>query len=179
MLGNRRPLVFVGGVHGVGKTTFSKAICQKLHIEYLSASELIQWSSMNSDPMNKLVQDIPETQRRLIDALIATIVDNKYYLLDGHFCLFDAQKNITKVSLQTFELMNPAVMCVVVGDTKDTAESLKARGSDVDLKVIANMQNTELSHAREVSIHLKIPLVRTDRNFGDKVISEISNSLGI
>jgi len=42
-------IVFVGGIHGVGKSTICQHICRELNMEYLSASELSKWEEINDD----------------------------------------------------------------------------------------------------------------------------------
>ena len=46
-------IAFIGGIHGVGKSTVCKHICRDLKIEYLSASELLKWKDLNEDAQNK------------------------------------------------------------------------------------------------------------------------------
>jgi adenylate kinase len=59
-------IVFVGGIHGVGKRTIWQYICHELNMKYLSASELLRWEDINEDAKNKKVKDIPLTQNRLV-----------------------------------------------------------------------------------------------------------------
>jgi adenylate kinase len=49
-------IAFIGGIHGVGKSTICQQICDKLNLVYLSASELIKWSDINEDVKNKKVE---------------------------------------------------------------------------------------------------------------------------
>jgi broad-specificity NMP kinase len=45
-------IAFIGGIHGVGKSTICRQICSELNLEYLSASELIKWADLNEDAKN-------------------------------------------------------------------------------------------------------------------------------
>jgi len=59
-------IAFIGGIHGVGKSTICRQICDEIKLEYLSASELLKWKEINEDVKNKKVISRPDTQDRLI-----------------------------------------------------------------------------------------------------------------
>lgn len=66
---NCSKIIFIGGIHGVGKGTISKRIIENLNLEYLSASRLLSWEKYSPDLKNKKVTNFSETQTRLIHAL--------------------------------------------------------------------------------------------------------------
>src|SRR5690606_12889108 len=113
-------IIFIGGIHGVGKSSICSEICNKFNIQHLSASELIKWDELNEDPKNKKVANIPNTQTRLIIGLQQTIKDNQHYLLDGHYCLLNAKSEIVRVPLETFKQINPKLLILILGDRKST-----------------------------------------------------------
>ena len=78
-------IIFIGGIHGVGKGTICKEIVSKTDLIHITASEILKWNEINSSD-NKLVQNISSTQERLIYGLKNLIENDKQYLLDGHFC---------------------------------------------------------------------------------------------
>lgn len=175
-----KQLVFVGGVHGVGKSTACKTICSDLGLFYLSASELIRWSELNDDPTNKLVKDIPDTQARLISAVNHYQHADGKYLLDGHFCLLNVKSEIIRISLRTFEIIAPSIICIITGNAGEIAKSQMARGGQVyTAEVIAEMQNCEIDHAHQVANHLSIPFIQTDRSSPASMIPEIKNTLNL
>jgi adenylate kinase len=55
-------IFFIGGIHGVGKSTICQQVCREMNIEYLSASELLKWGEINDDVKNKNVEDITYTK---------------------------------------------------------------------------------------------------------------------
>lgn len=61
-------IIFIGGIHGVGKGTLCEKVCNKLNIKHLSASEVLKWEEI-SEKENKLVKDFTLTQNRLITNL--------------------------------------------------------------------------------------------------------------
>ena len=59
-------IIFVGGVHGVGKSTFADMIkSQYPKIESLSCSKIIKWEN----PTHKEVEDVGKTQNTLLSNL--------------------------------------------------------------------------------------------------------------
>src|SRR5690606_18775242 len=100
-------IIFIGGIHGVGKSTICQHICRELNMVYLSASELLKWEEINDDANNKKVKDIPFTQNRLITGLFNTIQKRHFYLLDGHYCLLNGKAEVEKISIDIFMQINP------------------------------------------------------------------------
>lgn len=152
-------IAFLGGVHGVGKTTICNDVCAKLNFQHLSASTVIKWEQINSDPKNKLVKNIPATQDRLVSGLIQAVTKDHLYLLDGHFCLLDKNNDIVPVPLQTFKLISPFFLGLIIGDVQQIKEHLEARDQrPYDYDILKRLQETELSHAQYISDELGVKL---------------------
>ena len=64
----------VGGIHGVGKSTICRQLALDLSIHYLSASEVLKWKDLNTDKKNKNVNNISDTQDRLITSLKHSLI---------------------------------------------------------------------------------------------------------
>ncbi|WP_299550976.1 ATP-binding protein [Seonamhaeicola sp.] len=173
---NSSRIIFVGGIHGVGKSTICKKICNDLNIEYLSASELLKWKELNSDLKNKRVKDINETQNRLIMGLENTISKDKTYLLDGHFCLLNNKNEIVNVPLMTFKQISPVSLAIILGEIPEIKKRLEKRDrKSYQYSLLKNLQDSELSHARHLSKELGVIL-----NIGtQKDYQKIMNSLRI
>lgn len=70
-------IIFIGGIHGVGKGTICKKITDQFSdLIHTSASKLLKWEEI-STPENKQVQNFESTQDRLIKGLKATIEKDK------------------------------------------------------------------------------------------------------
>ena len=54
-------ILFVGGIHGVGKGTICNRIEKFITIETVSASDLLKWSEVVKDSRSKTVQNIANT----------------------------------------------------------------------------------------------------------------------
>lgn len=160
-------VVFLGGVHGVGKSTLAK-LCQGFGIEHLRAGDLIK-SAANDARFDdrKYVKDIGGNQSILITALQARTKDGGTYLLDGHFTLFSNQGKVEKIPMDTFAAIKPASMALVVDNPEAIASRINSRDkAGHDAKQLSAMQEQEIEHARAVSTALGIPL--TLINSGDE-----------
>lgn len=160
-------IILVGGAHGVGKSTVCKLLCEKLSIEYLSASDVLKWKQLKQDYTDKNVDDISYTQSKLINNLTKIVSPSKYYILDGHFCLFNAIGDVAKIPLDTFEKIKPISIYVVVGDINSIIERLDNRdGKLYDINKLLLLQNEEKLYGEFVSKYFQIPyLLISSNNF--------------
>lgn len=152
-------IIFVGGIHGVGKSTICQKICTELGIDYLSASKIIKWEEL-SNLHNKKVYSISETQTRLINGLIKEIKKDKFYLLDGHYCLLSEQDEVKKIPLITFREINPVLLGVIVNSPMEITERIKLRdNSEYNLEFVEAYQDVEIKYAHELANQLKVPII--------------------
>lgn len=148
----RGNIIFIGGIHGVGKGTLCKNVASALNMVHLTASEVLKWSDFSEDPSNKRVKDIHSTQDRLIENLNRIVQPNQTYLLDGHFCLQNAEGIIEKVPDNIFIGINPIKIILVTEDPEEIAIRLFQRdGKEYDVQLLKRMQGIEKEHALHVS----------------------------
>lgn len=151
-------LLFVGGIHGVGKSTLCDQLSQELHIHRMSASKLIGWEEIAESSGAKSVDDIEFTQKRLLLGLEKQLVKGQSYLIDGHFCLINKSHEIETIPIKTFLLMKPALVVVITGAPKAIADRLLHRdGFEYDLGFLHNMQEQEKAQAKRVARKLSVP----------------------
>lgn len=165
-------IAFIGGIHGVGKSTICQHICRELNMEYLSASELLKWQRTNEDSKNKNVKDIPDTQNRLIIGLTKKIQDGKHYLLDGHYCLLDSHNEIVNIPFDTFKQINPISLNLILGDISEIKKRLETRDNKLyEYNLLESLQNEELTYAKYLSITLGITLnIGTQNDYSELLI---------
>ena len=152
-------LIFIGGIHGVGKGTICHKICEQTGFVHITASEVLRWNEI-SKPDNKKVENIKSTQDRLISGLGKALKKNENYLLDGHFCLFNSEGKIEKVPMETFEKIAPKLIAIVTNEIdliKKRLEKRNNKGYDFDL--LKSMQTSEIKYAQQISSKLKVPFV--------------------
>lgn len=173
-------IIFVGGIHGVGKSTVCQQICAILGINHLSASDLIKWGTLQQEVNTKRVENIQQTQDRLIIGLRDTIKTNQSYLLDGHYCLLGSNGVVNKVPQKTFEDIQPILLAIIISDTADIKRRLEARDNKTyDETLLTIMQDDELRYAKELSRALSIPLsIGTPYDITD-ILTSTSKILGL
>lgn len=153
-------IIFIGGIHGVGKGTVCAKIQKEFDIEHLSSSEVLKWSEVSPDLTNKLVKDISDTQDRLIRGLHSSIDPRKNYILDGHFCLFDSHGKVNQVPFDTFFKISPILISVITSDPEIIAQRLEKRdGRNYNVAKIKDMQDMEIEHAQFVADRLNISFI--------------------
>ncbi|MFT7900678.1 ATP-binding protein [Tenacibaculum ascidiaceicola] len=155
---NKRKIIFIGGIHAVGKGTFCKELAHKLNFEHLSASQVLKWDEL-SDVKNKKVENFTTTQDRLLTNLNKIIKTNKKYLLDGHFTLLNSNGEPEKIDESTFIGIQPESIIILTCEPKIIFERLKQRDNSIyKLNVLKRMQQMEVDHANYISKKLNIPL---------------------
>jgi adenylate kinase len=175
-----KKIAFIGGIHGVGKSTICHQICELTHLRYISASELIKWNEINDDVNNKNVKSIPETQDRLIYGLEMLEENNEGFLLDGHYCLLNKKNEVIDVPIETFIKIAPYSLSIIIGDIKKIKERLELRdGREYSESILHEMQNRELEYARQLSQKLGVKLYVGDSENYSIIIDSLkgTNSL--
>ena len=149
-------IIFVGGVHGVGKSTFADMIkSQYPKIESLSCSKIIKWEN----PAHKEVEDVGETQNTLLVNLPYFIDQDKNYILDGHFCLLTEQGSIERVPIEVFETISPSMIVVLHEEPNIICQRLNQRDlHNYSLELITEFQKEEIRYSTEVADALGVPL---------------------
>lgn len=167
--------IFVGGVHGVGKSTFSVVVKQKCRsIECLSCSKIIKWEN----PSHKEVENVEKTQDALLANLPYFIDQDKNYLLDGHFCLLTEQGTIERVPMEVFEVTSPSLIIVMKEEPAIICQRLNKRDSpNYPIELVTNFQKEELKSAAEVADTLGVPLEICNRENSEDIIEYVKMQL--
>ena len=173
-------IIFIGGIHGVGKSTVCDQICFDKKISYLSASSLIKWAEINTDPKNKNVKDIEDTQQRLLRGLNETVQPNMNYILDGHFCLFNKDSEVSKIPITLFRNISPVMLCLVTGNVAEIKNNIEQRDNrKYDLDLLTQMQEEEIQHACFIASDLGIELVLGSKENFSSIQKSINAILNI
>lgn len=152
-------IIFIGGIHGVGKTTLCKKISAELPIEHFSSSELISMLDSQKIRNDKIAEDIKGNQNLLLDAVEHFLHDSKVYLLDGHFCLIDGDYSIKKIPIKTFESLGIKGIIILSDDEEKILERLKGRDNrNYSLEFIRDFQENEITYGKYVADKIKVPL---------------------
>jgi adenylate kinase len=152
-------IIFIGGIHGVGKGTLCEKIASQLDLTHLSSSKLIKWAEISSDK-NKTVENIDETQNRLTSALNSFTKEKKEYLLDGHFCLLNSNNIPTVVPTETFIKINPIAIIIATEKEEIIQQRLKNRDNiSNDLELLRKFQMKEIERGREIAKKMNIEII--------------------
>lgn len=161
----QKQIIFIGGIHGVGKTTITNKLTELLDIKAYVCGDLIK--KMDAHILNKNsknVKNISSTQNLLLEG-IDKIVKETNIILDGHFCLLNKAGNIGKIPVYVFEQLNIRTLIVVYRDANEIINSLLKRDDkQYNYHEINLFQETEISYASELANLLNINLIKHNAN---------------
>ena len=164
-------LIFIGGIHGVGKSYFCEQITNQTGLIAYSASKLITELKHEQFKSDKLIADIGDNQNYLLAAVRK--ISDKEYLLDGHFCLLNSTAEVERVPLDTFKQLPINAIMVIYDDVSKVLERLNTRDGINHSKVIfEKFQNEELSYAKDVAKMLCVPFasIKSENDIVDIII---------
>ena len=151
-------IIFLGGVHGVGKTTMCEKLSTLSGYYCVTASSLIREYGTRPDD-GKKVGDITDNQVKLIRQLNIKKKSHNHILLDGHYCVIDDSKRICQIESDVFQKINPSCLFLLKDSSVNIAGRLINRDSmKWTEKFIEEFQKYEESHAKKISFELSIPL---------------------
>lgn len=159
--------IFVGGVHGVGKSTFCEQAARALGIQHRSASAMIKSQQAEAiSTTGKAVVSPAANQRLLIQAVSAFFTTGeKVLLLDGHFTIPTTAGHVEPIPKDVFEALNIRAVVVLVEEPLIIHNHRKGRdGAAPDVIAIELAQAMELEHARKIACAMTCPLTTLASN---------------
>ena len=149
---------FVGGVHGVGKTTLCEEVSKLGGYRHITASSLTG-SGQEKNNQGKQVEHVVNNQAALLQNLEPIKARYSRVLLDGHFTLINDKNEIEPVDIQVFDAMKPRELILIKGCPSRIASRLKDRdGEKWDIPFVRKFQAEEEKYARYVSEKISVPL---------------------
>lgn len=174
---NKQPpkgqVIFIAGVHGVGKTTLCSGISDSQGFIHKSASQLIREAKASAIARNsKTVADISGNQQLLIDAVNKITQSGKTLLLDGHFALLNSARKPEALPTKVFaDLGIDGVVIIHDNPTSIVARIQHRDGGGIELDEIKALQAVEMNRAKIVTYELGLPLFRVNA-FDDSAFLE-------
>lgn len=166
---NDGKVIFVGGVHGVGKTTLCSQYALAHNLTTKSASQLIREAKQAAiSASGKAVKNIAGNQKLLINAVRQYRSAGKNLLLDGHFALWDENHQVTPLEADVFSDLGIDGIVVLHDSPTHISKRLESRDSNrISPSSIAEIQRAELVNAVKVSNELSIPVAQV--RSGDRI----------
>jgi adenylate kinase len=156
-------VVFVGGVHGVGKSTCCAQVAQLDGCLHVTASEIIRRERAQAiASAGKLVADVDGNQELLIRGFHAfrQQAGTSPILLDGHFAMRNGLGGIQSVSVDVFTSLGiDRVVCLTDEPSAIAARVRQRDGTAPPDREVAELQDAELQHGRNIAATLAIPFM--------------------
>lgn len=154
-------VVFIGGIHGVGKSTLCERLALDHNVLHVKASRLLRDAGgVAGAPNHKAVKDVASNQALLVARFedVLASCSAKTILLDGHFALKKLDGATERIPVDVFVALRVSSIVCLQDSTVAIAARLQARDGlapgEADL---AAFQAAELDHAAEVSRALGVP----------------------
>lgn len=149
-------IVFVGGIHGVGKTYLGTPVAKQLGMRHATASQLIRDErGLQSWGTDKRVEGVDENQAALVAATNRLRSSGQKLLLDGHFVLRGTDGKFNEINPQVFRDLQIQAVVLLHTCVDLVIERLRARGDTSWTKSgLQVFTEREDAHARRVSAEL-------------------------
>lgn len=157
-----KKIIFVAGIHGVGKTYLCQRLKESMGVDYFSASQLMdEFKSEKSNSTDKSVKNINNNQGLLLKAIEKYIQPTRLTLLDGHCCLFNSAHEVERIPIETFIGIKPCSVIVLYDEISSIVEKISGRdGVSYDSKILSCFQDEEIKYAREIAQRLRVPYLK-------------------
>ncbi|MEW8974415.1 MAG: ATP-binding protein [Tissierellaceae bacterium] len=168
-------IIFVSGIHGVGKTTLCNTISEQIGINSYSSSNLIrEFKELSSN--KKTVDNVNKNQDILLESIRLNIEEEREYILDGHFILIDENYELKELPLSTFRDMNIKAIIILYEDVDIILERLSSRDEVSYTKdFIEDFQRKEIERGIEVAKILDKPYKVLKSTNYKEILKEIEN----
>ncbi len=158
-------ILFVGGVHGIGKSTCCQQVADRSGVFWFTASDLIKAESKSAIAEDsKRVLNPVENQELLICGIRKQIrAGHERILLDGHFTLLKANGEVTAIELDVFRQLGLEGIVMFQDDPVSIFNRLRARdGQNLSIPRVKSHQDSEIEQGHLVASNLKIPIMVLD-----------------
>lgn len=155
-------VIFLAGVHGVGKGFLGAPVANSMGITHLTASQLIREEKGQATwGIDKRTSDLDDNQLALIRAVAHRRLSHPNILLDGHFVLRDTQGVLTPLAASVFKELHLTGVILLTEAESVIANRLALRDKGTpDVHAISELAKAELTHAQAVCTELELPFAQ-------------------
>lgn len=173
-------VIFVGGVHGVGKGTHCQLVSQRTGISWFTASSIIKTEKQSAIAVDtKAVADPSGNQSLLLRGVRRVTALNSTILLDGHFTILNSHDSIVLIDVEIFDQLQLQGIVVLKDNPSLIYDRLRRRdGCEWALADIRSHQETETTHAQMVATKLAVPIVIVESSDNDSFTKAVRAMLG-
>lgn len=153
-------VIFLAGVHGVGKGFLGTPVAKALEISHFTASQLIrEEKGLATWGRDKKTSELDDNQLALIRAVSQKRLIHPSILLDGHFVLRNEQGILTPLETMVFRELHLTGVILLTEESNIIASRLAMRDKgETDLSTISELAEAESARARAVCHELGLPL---------------------
>lgn len=155
-------VIFVAGIHAVGKSTSCKLVSNEFGIPHFTASQIIREEKSSAVLENsKLVSDVAENQRLLIQG-VSRLLENGYFLLDGHFTMRrQSDGDIEAIHVDVFRKLRVGGVVLFTDHPAEISKRMHARDGVLHpVEIFQSHQDAEIAHAKHVADTLGLPITK-------------------
>ncbi|EGH8510157.1 AAA family ATPase [Salmonella enterica] len=152
-------LIFIAGVHGVGKGHLCSLAEKETGVIHVSASDLIKNNSQLTFDNTKFTATPDKNQRILLAAIKDLKNKETNILLDGHFSLINNIGEVENLKITVFNEMQLDGVILITEPPEIITQRLLSRDG---VKISYNLEQlikSEKENAIHITNELKIPLI--------------------
>lgn len=153
-------VIFVAGIHAVGKSSTCKIVSDRTGIHHYTASKIIREEKSSAvDNNTKLVLNVVDNQRLLIQG-VSRILKQGDIFLDGHFTMRrKLDGNIETVHFDVFKSLKVGLIIVFIDKPEEISYRLRSRdGISISSDIFHEHQEAEIAYAHKIATLLAVPM---------------------
>lgn len=170
-------VIFVAGIHAVGKSTACKVVSGKFGIPHFTASQIIHDEKSSAVLANsKLVVDVADNQRLLIQG-VARLIKSGHFVLDGHFTMRrKSDGNVEAIPVDVFRELRVESIVLFTDHAEEISKRMHARDGVLHpVEMFQSHQDAEIAHAKHVADTLGLPIVTLQAFDTDGMVSAMAS----
>ncbi|HDT1001885.1 TPA: AAA family ATPase [Klebsiella pneumoniae subsp. pneumoniae] len=152
-------LIFIAGVHGVGKGYLCSFAKEEFEVTHVSASELIKNNSQLTFNSSKLTATPDKNQIILLTALNELTSKKQNIVLDGHFTLINAKGEVEELKPDIFEKMSLDGVILIEESDETIRERVMLRDRTQITYNLGKLIETERKNAIYITEMIDAPLI--------------------